>query len=70
MLDASRILELTNKACFLYVRQNRTKKAGLLRMVLSNRAIDAIGVYPTYRKQYGLIFQRAERLVGAVGIEK
>jgi hypothetical protein len=57
MLDASRILELANKAYFLYVRQNHTEKAKLLKMVLSNCAIDAVSVYPAYRKPFDLIFQ-------------
>jgi site-specific DNA recombinase len=37
LLDASRILELANKAHFLYVSQNPAEKAKLLRMVLELR---------------------------------
>ena len=58
LLDAARILELANKAYFLYVKQNHAEKAKLLKMVLSNCGIDAVSVYPTYRKPFDLIFQR------------
>jgi hypothetical protein len=60
MLDAARILELANKAYFLYVRQNHTEKAKLLKLLLSNCAIHAVSVYPTYRKPFDLIFQRVK----------
>ena len=60
MLDAVRILELANKAYFLYVKQPPTEKAKLLKLVLSNCAIDAASVYPTYRKPFDLIFARAK----------
>jgi len=60
LLDASKILELANKAYFLYVRQDHAEKAKLLKMVLSNCAIDAVSVYPTYRKPFDLIFQIAK----------
>jgi hypothetical protein len=61
LLDASRILELANKAYFLYVKQPPAEKAKLLKMVLSNCAIDAASIYPAYRKPFDLIFQRAKR---------
>ena len=57
LLDAARILELANKAYFLYVKQPPAEKAKLLKMVLSNCAIDAVNIYPTYRKPFDLIFQ-------------
>ena len=60
LLDAMRILELANKAYFLYVKQPPQEKAKLLRMVLSNCAIDAASIYPTYRKPFDLIFQRTK----------
>src|SRR5271156_1423980 len=50
MLDAVKILELANKAYFLYVKQTPSEKAKLLNLVLSNCAIDAASVYPTYKK--------------------
>ena len=60
MLDAVRTLELANRAYFLYVRQPAPEKAKLLKMVLSNCAVDALSVYPTYRKPFDLIFARAK----------
>jgi len=60
LLDAARILELANKAYFLYVKQDHAERAKLLKMVLSNCGIDAVSLYPTYRKPFDLIFQRAK----------
>ena len=60
MLDAVRTLELANKAHSLYLAQPPTEKAKLLRIVLSNCAIDAASVYPTYRKPFDVIFTRAK----------
>jgi site-specific DNA recombinase len=60
ILDAVRTLELANKAYFLYLRQEPAEKAKLLKMVLSNCAVDAVNVYPTYRKPFDLIFTRAK----------
>jgi site-specific DNA recombinase len=59
-LDAARILELANKAYFLYVKQDHAERAKLLRIVLSNCGIDAVSLYPTYRKPFGVIFRRAQ----------
>jgi site-specific DNA recombinase len=58
LLDAARILELANKAYFLYVKQNHTERAKLLKMVLSNCRIDAVSLYPTYREPFDLIFKK------------
>jgi site-specific DNA recombinase len=58
LLDAARILELANKAYFLYVKQPPAERAKLLKMVLSNCAIDAVSIYPTYRKPFDLILGR------------
>lgn len=60
LLNAARILELANKAYFLYVKQDHAEKAKLLKMVLSNCRIDALSLYPTYRKPFDLIFERAK----------
>jgi site-specific DNA recombinase len=60
MLDAVRTLELANKAHSLYLKQAPTEKAKLLKVVLSNCAIDAASVYPTYRKPFEVIFRRAK----------
>jgi site-specific DNA recombinase len=60
LLDGVRILELANKAHSLYLRQNSAEKARLLKIVLSNCAIGAANVYPSYRKPFDLIFQAAQ----------
>ena len=60
MLDAVKILELANKAYFLYVKRSPAEKAKLLNLVLSNCAIDAVSIYPTYRKPFDVIFAKAK----------
>ena len=60
VLSARRILELANKAHFLYVTQKPAEQAKLLRMVLSNCSVDAVSLYPTYRKPFDVIFERAK----------
>ena len=60
ILDGIKILELANKAYTLYVKQTPEEKAKLLRMVLSNCSVDAVSLYPTYRKPFDLIFERAK----------
>jgi hypothetical protein len=59
-LDRVRILELASKAHSLYVTQTPQEKAKLLRMVLSNCAVDAVSVHPTYRKPFDMIFERVK----------
>ena len=59
-LTAGRILELANKAYFLYVRQNPVEQGKLLKIVLSNCAIDGANLYPTYRKPFDLICKAAK----------
>ena len=61
LLTANRILELANKAYFLYVRQNSQEQGKLLRMVLSNCATDGANLCPSYRKPFDMIFERAKR---------
>jgi site-specific DNA recombinase len=61
LLSAQRCLELANKAYFLYVTQKPAKQAELLREVLLNCAIDSTSVYPTYRKPFDMISERAKR---------
>ena len=60
-LSAQRCLELANKAYFLYLTRKPAQQAELLRMVLLNCAIDGASVYPTYRKPFDMIFERAKR---------
>ena len=45
-LDAIRTLEPANKAYSLYVSQSPDEKAKLLRLVLSNCAVDAVTFTP------------------------
>jgi hypothetical protein len=59
-LDAQRTFELANRAYSLYVSQNSTEKAKLLRMLLSNCAVDAASVTPTYRYPFDMIFKNAK----------
>ena len=60
ILPAKRILELANKAYSLYLTQNPAEQAKLLRLVLLNCSIDGLSVYPSYRKPFDMIFQRAK----------
>lgn len=60
IVDGLRTLELANKAYFLYLRQPPAEKEKLLRIVLSNCKVDALSVYPNYRKPFDLIFMRAQ----------
>jgi site-specific DNA recombinase len=59
-LDAQRVFELANKAYLLYVSQDSTEKAKLLRMMCSNFSVDAASVTPSYRYPFNLIFERAK----------
>ena len=60
-IDQSTLAEMGNQVSGNeVVRQNHTEKAKLLKMVLSNCAIDAVSLSPTYRKPFDLIFQRVK----------
>ena len=60
LLTAKKALELANKAYFLYVTRNPLEQAKLLKMVLSNCRIDGVSLYPSYRKPFDIIFERAK----------
>ena len=60
MLNVQRILELAQKAHSLYLTRKPAKQAELLRKVLLNCSIDSVSLYPTYRKPFDLIFNRAK----------
>jgi site-specific DNA recombinase len=60
LLDGARILELAHKAHSLYFKQTPEEQAKLLKLVVSNCSIDAINLYPTYRKPFDLIFTRTQ----------
>ena len=59
--DAKRVLELANKAYFLYVVRKPAEQARLLRKVLLTCSIDGTSVYRRYRKPFDMIFERAKR---------
>ncbi len=54
---ASRLIELANKAYYLYLRQDAHKKATLLKIVQWNSTWDGVSVCPTYRKPFDVIAQ-------------
>ena len=60
LLTVERVFELANKAHFLYVTRNSVERGELLKTVLLNCATDGTNLWPTYRKPFDLIFQRAE----------
>jgi site-specific DNA recombinase len=60
VLTAKRIFELANKAHFLYVTRNHAERGQLLQSVLLNCATDGVSFWPTYRKPFDLIFERAK----------
>jgi site-specific DNA recombinase len=60
LLTAKRTLELANKAYFLYVTQNPAEQAKLLKTVLSNCKTDGVSLFPSYRKPFDMIFERAK----------
>jgi site-specific DNA recombinase len=60
-LDAERIFELANKAYSLYVSEDLTEKAKLLRMLFSNCSVDVVSATPAYRKPFDAIFKRVEK---------
>jgi site-specific DNA recombinase len=61
VLDMQRILELANKAYFLYLTRKPAEQAELLKKVLLNSSIDGVSLTPTYRKPFDMIFERAKR---------
>ena len=60
LLNVQRILELAQKAYFLYLTRKPLEQAELLRKVLLNCSIDAVSLYPTYRKPFDMIYRRAK----------
>ncbi len=60
VLTLQRTLELAERAYFLYLTRKPAEQADLLKMVLSNCSIDAVSLYPTYRKPFDLIAKRAK----------
>ena len=60
-LTAERVLELANKAHFLYLTRNHAERGQLLKHVLLNCETDGAKLTPTYRKPFDVIFERAKR---------
>ncbi len=60
LLDIQRILELAERAYFLYLTRKPAEQADLLKMVLSNCSMDAVSLYPTYRKPFDMICKRVK----------
>jgi len=60
LLSVQRILELAQRAYFLYLTRKPAEQAELLRNVLLNCSIDAVSLYPTYRKPFDMIYRRAK----------
>ena len=60
LLDMQRILELAQKAYFLYLTRKPAEQAELLRKVLLNCKIDAVSLYPTYREPFDRICKRVK----------
>ncbi len=60
LLNAKRILELANKASFLYLSYNSAQRARFLKLILLNCSIDELSVYPTYRYPFDRVFERVK----------
>ena len=60
LLNAKRILELANKASFLYFSYNSAQRARFLKLILLNCSIDEVSVYPTYRYPFDRVFERVK----------
>ena len=61
LLDASRTLELANKAYSLYGKQPPAEKAKLLKMVLSNCSTDACRYLSYLQKAFDVMFQKTKK---------
>ena len=60
VVDAKRILELANRAYFLYLTRTPVEQTELLRLVVLNCAVDGGSLQPTYRKPFDLICRRVK----------
>ena len=60
MLTVARTFELAQKAHSLYLTQDPTEQAKLLRMVLLNCKVDELSIYPQYKLPFNLIAERAK----------
>ncbi len=53
--EATEVLELSQRAYTLYLKQNATEKRQLLKTVLSNCTLDGVTLNPTYKKPFNYI---------------
>ena len=60
LLNLQKILELAQNAYYLYLTQKPAEQAQLLKKALLNCSINAVSLYPTYRKPFDMIFKRAK----------
>ncbi len=60
LLNVQRILELAQNAHSIYLTREPAEQAELLKKVLLNCSIDAVSLYPTYKKPFDLIVKRAK----------
>jgi site-specific DNA recombinase len=60
VVNAQKVLELANKAYFLYLSQDSAEKAKLLRTLCLNFSVDDASVTPAYRYPFDAIFKRAK----------
>src|SRR5205807_2270161 len=60
VFTVARTFELAQKAHSLYLTRNHAERGQLLKSVLLNCATDGVSLWPTYRKPFDLIFQRAK----------
>jgi hypothetical protein len=59
-LTVQKILELAQGAHSLYVMRSFAEQGKLLKMILSNCVTDGVNIWPTYRKPFDVIFERAK----------
>ena len=60
LIAARRVLELAQDAHSIYLMKEPAEQAELLKTILSNCAIDAVSLYPTYRNPFDLIAKRVK----------
>jgi hypothetical protein len=60
LATAKEALELANRAYFLYVTESPAEPGRLLKKVLLNCRVDGTILYPTYRKPFDMICERAK----------
>ena len=59
-MDIERIFKLARTAHSLYISQDPSEKAKLLKRLFWNCSVDAVSATPTYRKPFDMIFERGK----------